>query len=120
MENPRRGGEGSHVSDQDSASLSTLGFGRKPFADPIKTFMPWVSDAERELRTRILKARDLSAARAVAIAPSEAANIYWAANALANARLFAPAPTAELRDVVTALARLFSAARAIERLEGTA
>lgn len=85
--------------------------------DPIATFMPWLQDDERAMRQRILKARDTSAARAVLKAPSRSADLLWMANEIANERAFAPASMAELGDVVTALERLFSAARAMEIVE---
>lgn len=74
-------------------------------------------DEERDMRERLGKGRDIALMRATSSRPPEVRDLYWQAVYLANAWLTRPASVQHLRRVRYAVARIFLAAGALERLE---
>lgn len=85
--------------------------------DPVETFRSWEPDSLKKVRRRLLRARDLSCARAMSTPSPAAREIFWIANELAAVWAFSNAPEAKLRDVRCALLDLVLAAGWIENAE---
>ena len=86
-------------------------------ADPVARFRPWDSEETRNLRHRILKARDIAAVRARRSKVTIARTIFWLANELANDWVFVTASDDQLREIADSLVRLFLVAGSLERVE---
>ena len=87
-------------------------------SDEIRRFVPWVDDDELALRTRLRKARDLGAVRAVAATGhARSRTLYWMVADVAGEWMLSPASNDDLKDVADAMVRLFMVAGALERLE---
>lgn len=86
-------------------------------ADSVGVFAPWCDEAERTLRNRIHKARDIATARATRCKHGDARVIYWLAAQTASTRVFARMPADDLRETIDNLARLFLVGGWIERVE---
>lgn len=88
-------------------------------ADPIATFVPGCVDPEeRQLRTRLLTARELATARIPRLRSDHARSINWVLLETVQAWVYAPASVDELRDVANHCVRLFMCSNFAERMEG--
>ena len=85
--------------------------------DAVGVFAPWCSEAERALRIRIHRARDIATARATRCKHGDARMIYWLAAQMASACVFVQIPAEGLKETIDNLARLFLVAGWIERAE---
>jgi hypothetical protein len=85
---------------------------------PASAFWSWEDEEKQSVRSRLRKARDISARRAVAAESDGARRLFWEANALANRWCFAAASTEDLTEIANGIVRLFMAADTIERMEG--
>lgn len=123
---PRRmGGEGSGVQlggEQQEPTPITLEPQAIPTleADPIGVFAPGAGPEERALRKRLHNAWTISSARASRSKSDTARALWWQVSLAASEWTFARSSNADLKDVADALARVFLAASAFERIEGGA
>lgn len=90
-----------------------------PAIDAISVFAPWSGEAERGLRLRLHKARDIASARASRSTFRRARLLYGVAAELASDWVFCRAESEALEDVLNALAQIFMAAGKIEKREAT-
>ena len=116
MRNPARGGASvSPGSDNESSTPNPRA--SQPALTPIDVFAPWAGEAERALRLRLHKARDVAQARAARSKYATARSLYWIAAQTASGWVFARAPNDELEDILKALSWLFLAVGILERRE---
>lgn len=86
-------------------------------ADPVATFMPWASEAERKLRQRLLRAQALASAKVVSAESGPSRTLLWMITEVAGSWAFAPASADDLRDVADGMVRLLMVAEMFERVE---
>lgn len=81
-------------------------------------FLPETGDDERQLRARIMYARDIASTRSARGMSFDGRRLYSIAAGIASDWVFKrPASMDELQDVRAILARIFLSAGALERLE---
>ena len=87
--------------------------------DPIGLFMPGCTDDERQLRERLLKAREFATAQVVHLRSADARTLTWQLLDTVTTHLYASASLEELEDALSQCLRLSMCARYSERRAGS-